>query len=281
MGDNALRSLQRERQLIGILLGRDNPQRQRQAALRGRRNRSFQHRKRPDHHRHQIGRERQGWRKTVDFEAIFQRPGYFGSIADRYLPGLGPQGHGERRLEAGLIERGEGRAAVDRFELSPAIPVIPDLDPEHPGRAGFEWGVIIEGEGNGSGGERLGKSQPGNAGCIEHRPAARKRLAANAGHRLADRKIAAVEIDEFAGGFKRRLNLDMTRKAFLRRVHRQIKAIGGGPYSVGQLAQRHRRGCRNSRHGSNCPARGQRRTGEGKREDSGGKQRGAHRISSK
>ena len=75
VGDNALRSLQRKGQLVGILSGRDNPQRQRSAALRRGGDRTLQHRKWPDHHRHQIGRQRQGWRKAVNFEAIFHRSG--------------------------------------------------------------------------------------------------------------------------------------------------------------------------------------------------------------
>ena len=73
MRDDPLGAFQCIADFTGVLLGGDDPHWQRRGALRGGRNRARDADEWPDHHRHQVGWQRQGRGEAVHLEPTFQR----------------------------------------------------------------------------------------------------------------------------------------------------------------------------------------------------------------
>ena len=177
----------------------------------------------------------------MDIHAAFARHPNLWRIADRGLARRGPQGDGERRLEARFVKAWEDPAAIDRFQLGPSIPLVGNLDPEQPGRGSLERRAVGEAEGDGASRHRLGEGQPTSTGCVHLPPAGRQHLAASQDLDRLDRQVAPVQVDRPAGFLQRRIDFGLAREAFLRRVDRQVEPIGLRLHLSGQFACRNRR----------------------------------------
>ncbi len=243
VADDALGALQCEIHLPGILTGGDDPHRQRRLALRGGRNGPRNRRERTNHHRHQIGRQGQGRGETVHVHPVLARGGHFGTVTDRHVPRKGAQSDSEGHLEARFIEPREGGAGIDRLELGPAVPVIPDLDPEHPGRAILERRIVIEQQGDRPGRQGPLEGQPGNAAGVEFEPARRIALAVHHRYRAGHVEIAPVQVDEAGVALQHGVDFDLAGKALLVGIDAQVDAVGQRSGRIGQPARGNGRQC--------------------------------------
>ena len=88
----------------------------------------------------------------------------YGKGTDKIQGDAAPRLNEQFLLARRLVEAGVCGAGVDRFKLAPEIPVVADFHMEQAGGAILKRGVVIEGEGDRPGGQRLGKGQQGKAG---------------------------------------------------------------------------------------------------------------------
>ena len=239
MGDDALGAFQRKAQARRILLSRDHPDRQRDAALRRRRHGAFGGHKGANHQRDQIAGQRQRWRKAMHGDAVASLAAGFGRVADGLQARRSAQGDLPRRLEARLVKAGEGGACVGGLKLRPAVPVVADLDAEQTCRALVEARVIVKRKSDRTCRQGFAECQQHNAGRIGLPERAGHHGAACLSGDAGDLQIAAVHPDKATGFADRRIDLDMPRKPLLGRVYRQVEPISRRHHGAIEFALRH------------------------------------------
>ena len=220
---------------------------------------------RADRERDQVGGERLRRGEFVDGQPAARRAVRdLGGVGEHLLRGRRGDRQRERRLEAGFVERREHAARVDRLELRPGVPIVADLGAVQPLAAGHERRVIVEGQRDAAGGQRVVEVEPRDARGVDLRVAGGEGALAGGGGDAGDGQFVAMQVERAGGAGDLRVDFGMAGEARLRRVDGQREAIGGRARGVGQAAERHFRRLGGGGHGEQ-----QRR---------GGEQQGLHRI---